>query len=127
MPTQPPISIKITNLFDLPSNLGDVKWEPFRDGVLIHRIYGNQSEGPSAALLLYEENSALPRHTHTGYEHIFVLSNSQRDENGEHLAGTLVINPPGTSHQVRVPKGSLVLAIWEKPVKWDSTEETKTI
>ena len=38
---------------------------------------------------------------------------------GTYEAGTLVINPPGSSHQVHVPKPSLVLAIWERPVIWD--------
>jgi anti-sigma factor ChrR (cupin superfamily) len=112
-------SIQIRNLFDLPANLENVNWEPFREGIKIHRIYGNQSEGPSAALLLYEAGTVLPRHMHQGYEHIFVLSNSQRDDNGEHRAGTLVINPPGSSHEVRVAAQSVVLAIWEKPVIFD--------
>jgi hypothetical protein len=35
-----------------------------------------------------------------GYEHIFVLSGSQRDQNGPVAAGTLTINPPGTRHSV---------------------------
>jgi anti-sigma factor ChrR (cupin superfamily) len=112
----PARSIQMLSLFDLPSKLDELKWEPFRAGIKIHRIYGNQNEGPSAALLLYEPGTTLPRHTHDGYEHILVLSNSQRDDNGEHAAGTLVINPPGSSHEVRVAKGSLVLAIWERPV-----------
>jgi anti-sigma factor ChrR (cupin superfamily) len=112
----PPRSFQIQNLFDLPARIDELDWEPFRPGIKIHRLYGNQKEGPSAALLLYDSGATLPRHIHDGYEHILVLSNSQRDDNGEHAAGTLVINPPGTSHAVRVPKGSLVLAIWERPV-----------
>jgi anti-sigma factor ChrR (cupin superfamily) len=116
MTVAPVRSILIPDLFDLPSKVDELNWEPFRAGIRIHRIYGNQMEGPSAALLLYEPGTTLPRHMHDGYEHILVLSNSQRDHNGEHAAGTLVINPPGTSHEVRVSKGSLVLAIWERPV-----------
>jgi anti-sigma factor ChrR (cupin superfamily) len=115
----PARSIQLRNLFDLPKNLDGLKWEPFRAGIKIHRIYGNQNEGPSAALLLYEPGTVLPRHTHQGYEHIFILSNNQRDDNGEHRAGTLVINPPGSSHEVHVAAESVVLAIWEKPVIFD--------
>jgi anti-sigma factor ChrR (cupin superfamily) len=116
MTIAPVRSILMQNLFDLPSKVDQLAWEYFRQGIKIHRIYGNQTEGPSAALLLYEPGTTLPRHMHDGYEHILVLSNSQYDQNGEHTAGTLVINPPGTSHEVRVPARSLVLAIWERPV-----------
>jgi anti-sigma factor ChrR (cupin superfamily) len=116
MPVATARSIQLHNLFDLPSRVEELSWEPFRAGIKIHRIYGNQKEGPSAALLLYEPGAVLPRHMHDGYEHILVLSNSQLDDNGEHNAGTLVINPPGTSHEVRVPRKSVVLAIWERPV-----------
>jgi anti-sigma factor ChrR (cupin superfamily) len=119
MTIAPTRSIQIRNLFDLPANLNDLTWEPFRPGIQIHRIYGNQKQGPSAALLLYDPGTTLPRHTHQGYEHILVLSNGQSDDNGEHTAGTLVVNPPGSSHEVRVPKRSLVLAIWERPVIFD--------
>ena len=114
-----PRPINIQKLFDLPSNLDELHFEPFRPGVKIHRLYGNQQEGPSAALLLYEAGASLPRHTQGGYEHILVLSNSQTDDNGTYEAGTLVINPPGSTHEVHVPKESLVLAIWERPVVWD--------
>jgi anti-sigma factor ChrR (cupin superfamily) len=68
--------MSIPNLFDLISNITDLEWEPFRAGIKIHRIYGNQKDGPSAALLLYDPGTTLPRHTHQGYEHILVLSNS---------------------------------------------------
>ena len=116
MTVAPTRSILLQNLFDIPSNLDQLEWEPFRTGIQIHRIYGNQTDGPSAALLLYEPGTTLPRHTHDGYEHILVLSSSQRDQNGEHTAGTLVINPPGSSHEVYVRERSVVLAIWERPV-----------
>jgi len=116
MITAPAKSMQIPDLFGLPDRIDQLEWEHFRPGIKIHRIYGNQKEGPSAALLLYEPGTTLPRHMHDGYEHIFVLSNSQTDDNGEHLAGTLVINPPGTTHEVHVPRKSMVLAIWERPV-----------
>ena len=33
-------------------------------------------------------------------------------------AGTLIINPPGTQHSVVSEAGCIVLAIYEKPVKF---------
>jgi anti-sigma factor ChrR (cupin superfamily) len=111
-------SIILKNIFDLPSNLDSLTWEPFREGVKIHRLYGTQTEGPSAALLLYEPGSGVPFHQHLGYEHLIILSESQTDQRGERAAGTLIINPPGSSHSVSSANGAVVLAIWEKPVKF---------
>jgi anti-sigma factor ChrR (cupin superfamily) len=116
MQPSPPRPIVIRNLFDIPKNLQALKWEHFRKGVKIHRLYGNQSEGPSAALLWYEPGAGVPLHEHAGYEHILILSNTQLDDNGENSAGTLVINPPGSHHTVSVGRGGVALAIWEKPV-----------
>jgi anti-sigma factor ChrR (cupin superfamily) len=93
-------------------------WEPFREGVSICRIYGNSKEGPSAALLKYEPGASLPPHRHVGYEHLIVLQGTQIDESGETHAGTLVVNPPGTTHRVRNEGPCVVLAIWERPVEF---------
>jgi anti-sigma factor ChrR (cupin superfamily) len=97
-------------------------WEPFRPGVEIYRLYGDGQTGPAAALLKYAPGASVPKHEHTGYEHIVVLSGSQRDNHGNHQAGTLVINPPGSSHRVVSDQGCIVLIIWEKPVQMQETE-----
>jgi anti-sigma factor ChrR (cupin superfamily) len=122
MPTSGPGPIVINNLFDLALHIDSVSWEPFRAGVRIHRLYGVQTEGPSAALLLYEPGAGIPLHEHLGYEHLIILSHSQTEERGERTAGTLVINPPGSSHSVLTKEGTLVLAIWEKPVRFIDPE-----
>jgi anti-sigma factor ChrR (cupin superfamily) len=93
-------------------------WEPFREGVEIHRLYGDGISGPSAALLRYRAASRVPFHHHDGYEHILVLAGSQRDEFGVVSPGTLRIHPPGTGHEVTSEAGCLVLAIYEKPVRF---------
>ena len=90
-------------------------WEPFRDGIEIHWIYGSPGAA-SAALLRYAPGAVLGRHVHAGFEHILVLRGSQTDENGEHGRGTLLIHAPGTSHAVHSREGCIVLAIWEKSV-----------
>ncbi len=95
-----------------------VVWKPFRPGVQIHRLYGNGVVGPSAALLRYEAGAAVGWHEHDGYEHILILRGAQRDQNGPARAGTLVVNPPGTRHAVASEEGCVVLAIYEKPVRF---------
>jgi anti-sigma factor ChrR (cupin superfamily) len=109
--------------FDLAAITRDphrLPWLPFRPGIRIHRAHGTGADGkPSAAFLLYEPGARVPRHTHSGFEHVFVLSGSQIDENGEHGAGSFVVNPPGSSHDVISPGGCLVLVIWEAPIVFE--------
>jgi anti-sigma factor ChrR (cupin superfamily) len=93
-------------------------WKPFHQGVEIHRLYGDGLEGPSAALLRFHPGGSIPHHFHTGYEHILVLQGSQADEHGEIPAGGFRIHPPGSSHSVTSAAGCIVLAIYERPVKF---------
>lgn len=106
----------LSDLFSLTSNPDLLVWKPFRPGVEIHRLYGDGQQGPSAALLKYEPGATVPEHSHTGYEHIIVLSGEQRDHQGTYTAGTLVINEPNSHHNVTSESGCIVLIIWERPV-----------
>jgi len=94
----------------------ELPWQPFHKRVEIYRLYGNGEDGAAAALLRYQPGAKVPRHGHPGFEHVLVLSGSQTDHNGEHIAGTLVINPPDSNHTVVSDRGCIVLVIWEKPV-----------
>lgn len=94
-----------------------VSWQPFREGVEIARLYGGEPNQASAALLRYAANAKVPRHIHHGFEHILVLSGSQRDEHGTYTAGTMVVSKPGSAHAISSEEGCVVLAIWERPVE----------
>jgi quercetin dioxygenase-like cupin family protein len=111
-------AIKLNDLFNLVARQAEIAWEPFRPGVDLHRIYGDGNSGSSAVLIRFQPGARVPRHEHDGYEHILVLSGSQQDENGVAAAGTLIVNPPGTSHSIFSPRGCIVLAIYEKPVRF---------
>lgn len=106
----------LKDLLNIGLQQDELPWETFRPGVDIYRLYEDAQGGAAAALLRYQPGASVPRHDHMGFEHIFVLSGSQTDQNGEHKAGTLVINPPNTNHSVISQAGCIVLAIWEKPV-----------
>ena len=105
----------IPEIWSLADRADTLPWQPFRPGVEIYRLYGD-STGPSAALLRYAPGAQVPHHDHTGYEHIFVLSGSQRDQHQTYPAGALVVNAPGSDHWVASDDGCLVLVVWEKPV-----------
>ena len=114
-----PAVFELPDLLRLAENADDLSWEPFRDGVEIHRLYGDGLTGPSAALMRFRERGHIPFHHHDGYEHILVLAGSQCDEHGTIPTGTLRSHPPGTSHRVTSEAGCLILAIYEKPVRFE--------
>lgn len=125
MPIDPARVIKLTDLFHVSGWQQKLAWKPFKPGVDIYRLYGDGETGPTAALLRFRPGGRVPLHEHTGYEHIFMLSGSQVDENSRAEAGMLLINPPGTSHSILSENGCIVLAIYEKPVKFlESTDQT---
>lgn len=103
-----------------PDGAPGLPWEPFRPGVEAAWIYRGPDGGPASAYLRYAPGARVPRHRHVGYEHVLVLSGSQTDANGRHRAGTLVVNPPGTSHDLVSEDGCVVLIVWEKGVAFDS-------
>jgi len=113
-----PTAIELRNLFQIIEHQEDYAWEYFREGVDIHRLYGDGITGPTAALLRYREAAPIPSHVHEGYEHILVLSGSQQDQEGKITTGTLRIHAPGTTHIGTAEAGCIVLAIYEKPVRF---------
>lgn len=117
-PPTPYRAIQLKNLFEIEKFQDEIPWKPFREGVEIHHLYGDGLHGPSAALIRYRGAAHVPMHEHGGYEHVIVLSGSQRDQNGRAVAGTLTINQPGTRHELVSDDGCIVLAIYEKPVKF---------
>lgn len=102
----------------IPNGWQGLRFEPFREGIQIHRLYGDGREGPAAAILKYAPGGMAPLHEHTGYEHILMLDGSQEDEQGRYGPGAFVVNPPGSRHSVRSPEGCVALLIWERPVRF---------
>lgn len=98
----------------------DLAWEPLRPGVEFHALHGRPGQGPAAALLRYAAGAGVPAHRHSDYEHILVLRGSQSDDHGRHRAGTLLVSPPGSHHQIVSQEGCLVLAIWASPIEFES-------
>jgi anti-sigma factor ChrR (cupin superfamily) len=97
----------------------DLVWQPFRDGIEACWLYQNGDHGPAAAYLCYAPGARVPAHWHAGYEHVLVLQGSQSDHNGRHVAGSLVVNEPGSAHEVVSEEGCVALVIWERPVIFD--------
>jgi anti-sigma factor ChrR (cupin superfamily) len=122
-PPPPFPCIQLDDLFSLAKRPQEIPWKPFREGVEIHRLYGDGITGPTAALIRFSKAAHVPQHHHEGYEHILILAGSQMDQNGRIEAGTLRIHPPGTSHSVRSEAGCIVLAIYEKAVTFPAEDD----
>ena len=108
----------VSGLLDIEANQDQFKWEEFKDGIEIYRIYEEENNGPSAALLRYTAGAIAPLHMHTGYEHIFVLSGTQTDGVNEYSKGMLMVSEPGSRHYITSKEGCIVLAIWQNPVSF---------
>jgi len=100
--------------FDDPS----MEWKNFRPGVDIIPLYGDGTTGCSSALLRYQPGARIPEHLHVGAEFLLVLRGSQTDERGHYTTGTLLINPATTRHEILSEEGCVILAVWEKPVRF---------
>ena len=107
--------------FDLEALQAPRDFTPFRPGVEISRLYGNETTGASAAVLRYAPGASVPEHVHQGYEHVLILDGEQRDHRGSYPAGTLIVNLPGTRHAVSSPMGCVALLIWQHPVHFVET------
>lgn len=110
----------VENLREVAIAPDQLPWQPLRPGVEICSLCQDADGGGHLALLRYQPGATVPRHHHPGYEQILVLAGEQTDERGTYPAGTLVINPPGSQHQVISPQGCVVLIFWQRPVVFES-------
>ena len=106
------------NLLGMDFDDPTVPWQAFRAGVEMLPLYGEADQGCSSALLRYQPGAKIPKHLHVGMEFLLILRGSQRDERGHYQAGTYLINPASSSHAIVSEEGCVVLAVWEKPVKF---------
>ncbi|WP_323251012.1 cupin domain-containing protein [Spirulina sp. CCNP1310] len=123
MPLMEPLVL--TDLWAMVAQPDQIDWQPFHPGVMIHRLYQDDSTGAAAALLRYAPGATVAPHIHSGFEHILVLAGSQQDQRGDYPVGTLVINPPETGHWVKSEAGCIVLAIWQRPVVFEGVGVAK--
>ncbi|CAM9425557.1 unnamed protein product, partial [Hapterophycus canaliculatus] len=56
-------------------------------------LEGPQESGRVTSVVRYDANSKFNEHGHPDGEEILVLEGSWQDENGEHPAGTYMLNP----------------------------------
>lgn len=73
------------------------------------------------SLLYIDKGTEVPNHTHLGMELTLVLSGRICDENGEYVAGDLLINSPDDTHtpHTRADEDCLCLSVLSAPLKFN--------
>ncbi len=105
-------TLTLDRLFTISDWQDELSWEPLRAGVDIYWLT-QSTQGPCTALIRYQANATVPLHRHSGFEHILVLTGAQAHERGRLDAGSLLISPPGSEHEIHSERGCIVLAIWQ--------------
>ena len=106
----------VENLLNRAITPDQLPWQPLRSGVDICSLHQDGETGYHWALLRYQPGASVPLHHHPGYEQILVLSGQQKDDRGTYGPGSLIINLPGSQHQVTSAEGCVVLIFWQQPV-----------
>lgn len=101
--------------FALTQGWHNLDFQPFREGVEIYNLMAGE---PAVALLRYAPGASVPHHRHIGLETIYVLDGCQSDERGDYDRGSIVLNPPGSSHSVWSRDGCVVLIQWDQPIEF---------
>ena len=93
-----------------------IKWEPFRPNVEHSMVFKDERSGNFGRYVKIAPNADIGIHVHHGYEYVFVLFGGFVDERGTHGPGTVIVNPPSSSHSVRgSPDGCINLVIYDNP------------
>ncbi|WP_441245308.1 cupin domain-containing protein [Kitasatospora sp. McL0602] len=92
--------------------------QPGRAGTDIHEIYTTDGhQMATAQLIRFGAGAHGDLHEHLGYELMFVLQGELVNDNGDrYRVGDLVIEEPGSVHQMTTETGCTLLGIREAPV-----------
>jgi anti-sigma factor ChrR (cupin superfamily) len=124
-PTAEPQDRNVTVLRDIfdPVGLDALNWErwqePGRAGVDLHRLYVTDDDASGAAMITRMAPGAHgDLHEHLGYELILVLEGELHNDNGDrYRTGDLVVEEPGSVHQVSTETGCTVLGVRHAPTR----------
>lgn len=113
----------IRNVFRSGFQIDDIEWtswdEPGREGVEHHVLWApdaEQDENSVGLLLRFPPGAHGDFHEHLGYELMLVLDGRLDHSDGTSFdKGDLVVEAPGTRHQMSSAQGCTVLAIRTRP------------
>ena len=114
----------IENVLRSGFEVNDVEWtswtEPGREGVEHHVLWAPDALGEDSVCLLlrFLPGAHGDFHEHLGYELMLVLDGTLDHSDGRSFPkGTLVVEDPGTRHQMSSARGCTVLAVRSRPAE----------
>ncbi len=93
--------------------MGPDEWLPLRPGITRKPLAANKDKKIQADLIRIEPNLTDQPHRHNGFEWVYLLDGSFKDQEGEHSKGDFLINSTEGIHQLTSgPDGCLLLIVW---------------
>ena len=113
------------DLFDGGLHNGQFHWtayvQPGRSAVDVEWLYTGDQTGPTGAeayVAHFRPGSHGDLHEHLGFELLLILDGELHNDNGDRYpAGTMIMELPGSVHQVSSPAGCVALVVREKATK----------
>ncbi|PKH02915.1 transcriptional regulator [Psychromonas sp. MB-3u-54] len=109
------------NNYQLPrafSHFTDLKWSSF--GAISRARVVKDTDNIRASLLHIDKNSAIPSHTHKGYELTLLLEGTFSDENGVYNKGDFIWLDNDLEHTPFTKTGCLCYAVQDAPLRFVS-------
>jgi putative transcriptional regulator len=92
----------------------DLKWSSF--GAISRARVVKDADNIRGSLLHIEKNSAIPSHTHKGYELTLLLEGTFEDENGVYNKGDFIWLDNSVEHTPFTQEGCLCYAVQDAPL-----------
>jgi putative transcriptional regulator len=92
----------------------DLKWSAF--GAISRARIVKDADNVRASLLHISKNSAIPSHTHKGYELTLLLAGTFSDENGVYNKGDFIWLDNSLAHTPFTEEGCLCYAVQDAPL-----------
>ena len=112
-------AVQKSTSFDLEAISGEyLKWPKITDGVYYKILWEQKDPFFRSAILVYIPGGKVGWHYHPAPEIITVLQGSQSDTNERYFAGSIILNPGGSEHEVWSEDGCIVSIHWNAPVEF---------
>jgi len=109
----------LTDLLDGGLTSGQIMWRPYQDAVDVHWLFTAEDSGGAEAYIANQlPDSHTDEHEHPGFELVFVFEGEISDDRGRrYTPGSLLVNRPGSVHQMFSEAGCKVLVFRQHRVR----------
>lgn len=98
-------------------DIESVPWQEIAPGARMKVLYKDNEAQQATLLLEVDPGGTIPDHIHTGVEQTYVFEGSMEDADGICSAGSFVVRPEGSRHEVHCPNGARFMVFFQQPSK----------